>query len=748
MAASITPISIAAPAELVAARPAKTVSSAAIKKDGFQSELNSAAQKERASNQQAETSKKQQSSDVKADKADLNGAKDHSSSTAEENKSNSSLNARDTNEVSAQQRKELNDSSSNSQNLTKENKIVADSSVEQDVQQTTDTGKSLPLNGETLPQPVANGKEVVVPEQVIEPPFDKTALDLEISKLHNQVLSNQPESALTTQVAAALQTDSAASNSTNTNTNIAQEPVAPQNKQLLETELLTQQSVRENIQASVRDKTATPTPIAPSVQEPINTIQKTVANANIENITSKLASVSESLAQPGLTKNDTNITPVTNVSEVVSPVSKKAGIALDTTNTNGVLKADVAETVKDLGKINTAEQVAQKSESISIAPQPTVAGSETLNTNPRPVDSQANTASISPLETAKNVLQETASAKDIQVSEVINADKPAFNNNQVNIKEQPKAEIVNTVQPTTDKVTSEVQNTIPVASNPTKTELEPKVSQLQAIAASVDSKANANKQTGGNSASSQASVVDFAPQAQASVNTNSNQQGLAIQGAVVSSTAGSNEQTQSASLNQTLDKLRAGIDITDSKGAQEASDSKPTSVKASANVESLQQLSNFQNSLRSTSPVQMQMPVGTPPGAKNWGRAVADKVFIAASQNLRVANIQLDPPELGALQIRLQVTGPDQQMSVAFSSPHASVRDVLEQQIPRLKEMLAEQGINLGESSVNDQGGDNKQGTAKSGGNRGGNYADGSDLDSPANPLNTQGTLSLVDFYA
>jgi hypothetical protein len=210
---------------------------------------------------------------------------------------------------------------------------------------------------------------------------------------------------------------------------------------------------------------------------------------------------------------------------------------------------------------------------------------------------------------------------------------------------------------------------------------------------------------------------------------------------------------QTVSLNQSLHKMRAGLEMASShaplnKGLEESLESKPNLPKMASGNEILQQLSGLQNSLKTTNPVQMQMPAGTPPTAKNWGRAVADKVIIAASQNLRVANIQLDPPELGALQVRLQVVGPDQQMSVSFTSPHAAVRDVLEQQLPRLREMLEEQGINLGESSVNDQ--KNQSNKESEAGNASGsaNYVGHSDSEPAANSLNTQGTLALVDFYA
>jgi len=205
-----------------------------------------------------------------------------------------------------------------------------------------------------------------------------------------------------------------------------------------------------------------------------------------------------------------------------------------------------------------------------------------------------------------------------------------------------------------------------------------------------------------------------------------------------------NEQT--VSLNQYLEKMRAGIDsVSPEKAIEENASTKPSATKL---VDSLQHLNGLQNNLRTTNPVQMQMPVGTPPTARNWSSAVADKVFIAASQNLRVANIQLDPPELGALQIRLQISGPDQQLSATFNSPHAAVRDALEQQLPRLREMLAEQGISLGESSVNDQGAQSESGSGFGGQQGATSIADGDNNDAIVNPLNTQGTVSLVDFYA
>jgi len=94
------------------------------------------------------------------------------------------------------------------------------------------------------------------------------------------------------------------------------------------------------------------------------------------------------------------------------------------------------------------------------------------------------------------------------------------------------------------------------------------------------------------------------------------------------------------------------------------------------------------------------LPAGLSPGNAAWGQAVSDRVLLMTANQLQVAEIRLDPPELGTLHVRLQLN--QDQASLVFTSAHGSVRDALEQQMPRLRDMLAEQGFNLENSSVAD----------------------------------------------
>ncbi len=59
----------------------------------------------------------------------------------------------------------------------------------------------------------------------------------------------------------------------------------------------------------------------------------------------------------------------------------------------------------------------------------------------------------------------------------------------------------------------------------------------------------------------------------------------------------------------------------------------------------------------------------------------------------QVAEMNLNPPHLGPLEMR--ITLENNQANINFTSMHAVVRDSLEAAVPRLREMLADNGLNL-----------------------------------------------------
>ncbi|PFG55649.1 flagellar hook-length control protein FliK [Vibrio sp. ES.051] len=80
---------------------------------------------------------------------------------------------------------------------------------------------------------------------------------------------------------------------------------------------------------------------------------------------------------------------------------------------------------------------------------------------------------------------------------------------------------------------------------------------------------------------------------------------------------------------------------------------------------------------------------------------VAEKVQMMMSKNLKNLDIRLDPPELGRMQIRMTMNNDIANVHFTVSNPQA--RDIVDQALPRLREMLAQQGMQLADSSVQQQ---------------------------------------------
>jgi flagellar hook-length control protein FliK len=99
--------------------------------------------------------------------------------------------------------------------------------------------------------------------------------------------------------------------------------------------------------------------------------------------------------------------------------------------------------------------------------------------------------------------------------------------------------------------------------------------------------------------------------------------------------------------------------------------------------------------------------VSVPVGGNGWSDAVADKVMWFSANKINSAEIHLNPSDLGPVQVRISTQ--NDQTTVAFSSPHAAVRDALDHALPRLRDMMGGQGIQLLDVSVGGQGAERQQ---------------------------------------
>ncbi len=91
-----------------------------------------------------------------------------------------------------------------------------------------------------------------------------------------------------------------------------------------------------------------------------------------------------------------------------------------------------------------------------------------------------------------------------------------------------------------------------------------------------------------------------------------------------------------------------------------------------------------------------------------------ERINIMMSRNIQRADIRLDPPELGSVQIRVNMSG--EQASVQFQVQSAQAKDAIETAMPRLREMLEQQGIDLADTQVGEQ---SKEGERTAGGQGG-----------------------------
>jgi flagellar hook-length control protein FliK len=74
-----------------------------------------------------------------------------------------------------------------------------------------------------------------------------------------------------------------------------------------------------------------------------------------------------------------------------------------------------------------------------------------------------------------------------------------------------------------------------------------------------------------------------------------------------------------------------------------------------------------------------------------FGQGVADKVSVMVDSNLTSAKLQVNPPALGPIEVRIALQGGHAQ--VWLSSHSAVTRDALESSSPKLREMLGSQGF-------------------------------------------------------
>ena len=93
--------------------------------------------------------------------------------------------------------------------------------------------------------------------------------------------------------------------------------------------------------------------------------------------------------------------------------------------------------------------------------------------------------------------------------------------------------------------------------------------------------------------------------------------------------------------------------------------------------------------------------VQAPVGSQAWAGDMSQRVVMLARSDMQSAQITLNPAHLGPLEVRLNISNGE--ATAVFTSAHSDVREALETALPRLREMFASAGIQLGQAQVNAQ---------------------------------------------
>jgi len=113
-------------------------------------------------------------------------------------------------------------------------------------------------------------------------------------------------------------------------------------------------------------------------------------------------------------------------------------------------------------------------------------------------------------------------------------------------------------------------------------------------------------------------------------------------------------------------------------------------------------LANLQGAAPPPAPAPVPMHVATPAGSPGWPEEVGNRVSWMVGQAESHAELTLTPPQLGKVEVSITVSG--DQTSAQFVAATPAARELIEQSLPRLREILEQSGISLGQTDVGTSG--------------------------------------------
>jgi flagellar hook-length control protein FliK len=93
--------------------------------------------------------------------------------------------------------------------------------------------------------------------------------------------------------------------------------------------------------------------------------------------------------------------------------------------------------------------------------------------------------------------------------------------------------------------------------------------------------------------------------------------------------------------------------------------------------------------------------IATPLNQPAFAQDLSHRVMLFAGQRVQNAELAVTPADLGPIKVSIEMRG--QEATLAFTAQHATTRAAIEDALPRLREMFADQGLQLAHAHVGDQ---------------------------------------------
>jgi flagellar hook-length control protein FliK len=94
----------------------------------------------------------------------------------------------------------------------------------------------------------------------------------------------------------------------------------------------------------------------------------------------------------------------------------------------------------------------------------------------------------------------------------------------------------------------------------------------------------------------------------------------------------------------------------------------------------------------------LELPLAATPGSPQFSHELGERLLWLVREGVHEARLQLNPRDLGPIEVRLGIS--DGAAQISFSAQHAGTAAAVQQSLPQLREMLAQQGLQLGQADV------------------------------------------------